>query len=186
MKVVKTEIPEVLIVEPAVHRDGRGFFFESYHKRKLEDYGLRDVFVQDNHSRSVRGTLRGLHAQRRHPQAKLVRAVSGEIFDVAADVRKGSPTYGRWVGVALSAENFRQLYVPAGFVHGFCVVSETAEVEYKCTDFYEPTDEYAVAFDDPTLAIHWPVKEPLLSDKDKAGKRLSEIEHLLPFYKQGR
>ena len=179
MKFVPTELQGAVIIEPDVYRDARGFFLETYHARKYEQGGLPAVFVQDNHSRSTRGTLRGLHAQRRRPQGKLVRVIEGEIFDVAADLRKGSPTFGRWVGVVLSAENFKQLYVPPGFVHGFAVTSETAEVEYKCTDFYDPSDELGVIWNDPDLAIRWPFDDPVLSKKDQANSPLSKVLGML-------
>jgi dTDP-4-dehydrorhamnose 3,5-epimerase len=171
-------IPDVILVEPVVHRDDRGFFLETYRADKYRDGGIPEVFVQDNHSRSQRGTLRGLHAQRRFPQGKLVRAVEGEIFDVAVDIRRDSPTFGQWVGEVLSAETFRQLWVPAGFAHGFCVLSEVAQVEYKCTDFYRRDDELAIAWNDPQIAIEWPelsAGAPLLSPKDAAAPRLAEI-----------
>ncbi|MFQ3639939.1 MAG: dTDP-4-dehydrorhamnose 3,5-epimerase, partial [Chloracidobacterium sp.] len=153
MNFISTELPGVVMIEPQVFRDHRGFFLESYHQAKFAQAGLDVTFVQDNHSKSVRGTLRGLHAQRRRPQGKLVRVVSGEIFDVVVDIRPSSLTFGRWLGVTLSAENFRQLYVPPGFVHGFCVVSETAEVLYKCTALYDPTDEIGIVWNDPELGI---------------------------------
>jgi dTDP-4-dehydrorhamnose 3,5-epimerase len=182
MRFTPLALPEVILIEPIVHRDDRGFFLETYHAERYRDGGILPDFVQDNHSRSTAGTLRGLHAQRRFPQGKLVRAVEGEIFDVAVDIRRGSPTFGRWVGERLSAENFRQLWVPAGFAHGFCVLSSLAQVEYKCTDFYRRDDELAVAWDDPEIAIDWPVRDPLLSPKDRAAKRLAEILHDLPIY----
>jgi dTDP-4-dehydrorhamnose 3,5-epimerase len=175
MKFTPCAIPEVLLIEPDVHRDARGFFLESYHGRKYVEGGVTLPFVQDNHSRSVRNTLRGLHGQRTKPQGKLVRAVEGEIFDVAVDARQGSRTFGKWVGVTLSSENFRQLYIPPGFAHGFCVLSESAQMEYKCTDFYDPADEYGILWSDPDLAIAWPVKDPILSEKDRKYPRLSEL-----------
>ncbi len=177
-----TEIPEVVVVEPFVHRDERGFFLETYHERKYRDGGIAERFVQDNHSRSKRGTLRGLHAQRTTPQGKLVRAIEGTIWDVAVDIRRGSPTFGRWVGVELSAENFRQLWIPAGFAHGFCVLSEAAQVEYKCTALYDPADEITIAWDDPELAIAWPVSDPVISARDRAARRLGEKLDQLPRY----
>ncbi len=182
MKVLRTELPDVLIVEPRVFSDARGFFFESYHAARYAEAGLPDRFVQDNHARSVRGTLRGLHYQLRTPQGKLVRATLGSIFDVAADIRRGSPTFGRWVGTVLSAENKRQLYVPPGFAHGYYATDAVAEVEYKCTDFYRPEDERGIRWDDPTLAIAWPGRDPILSDKDKAFGFLSAGRNDLPEY----
>jgi dTDP-4-dehydrorhamnose 3,5-epimerase len=177
MRVVETELPGVLVVEPAVFRDSRGFFLESYHEARYREAGIADRFIQDNHSRSLERTLRGLHAQLRRPQGKLVRVIEGEIWDVAVDIRPPSPTYKRWVGVVLSAENFRQLWVPPGFAHGFCVLSPVAQVEYKVTAPWERSDEITIAWDDPDLAIAWPVQEPpLLSDKDRAAPRLAELE----------
>ncbi|MBX7219862.1 MAG: dTDP-4-dehydrorhamnose 3,5-epimerase [Blastocatellia bacterium] len=175
MKFLPTELPEVIIIEPVVFRDTRGFFLETYQARKYREGGIDVTFVQDNHSRSSRGTLRGLHAQRTKPQGKLVRVIQGEIYDVAVDIRPHSPTFGRWVGLTLSAENFLQVFVPPGFAHGFCVVSETAEVEYKCTDFYNPGDEIGICWNDPALAIPWPVTEPILSTKDANHPCLSEL-----------
>ncbi len=174
MKFTPTALPEVVLVDPDVHRDDRGFFLEVFHGRKYADGGIDVAFVQDNHSRSVRGILRGLHGQIRQPQGKLVRAIEGEIFDVAVDARVGSPSFGRWVGVVLSGENFKQLYVPPGFLHGFCVLSERADVEYKCTDFYNPTDEISVRWDDPAIGIEWPLTDPILSAKDRDAPLLSE------------
>lgn len=180
MKFQQTKLPGVILVEPDVHGDERGFFLETYHRDKYADGGIDAQFVQDNHSKSSHGILRGLHAQEKDPQGKLVRAVEGEIFDVAADMRRGSPHFGQWVGEVLSAENFRQLYVPPGFLHGFCVLSETAQVEYKCTALYDPSDELAVIWNDPDLAIEWPIDSPRLSAKDAAAPRLAEIEDRLP------
>jgi len=170
-----TDLPEILIVEPDVHRDERGFFLETWHAEKYAALGLDADFVQDNHSRSSRGILRGLHAQLIRPQGKLVRVTVGEIYDVALDIRAGSPTFGRHVGVLLSADNFRQLWVPEGFAHGFCVTSDVAELQYKCTDFYDASGEITIAWNDPALAIEWPVDEPLLSDKDAAGQNLADF-----------
>ncbi len=167
MKFTPLALAEVILVEPDVHRDARGFFLETYHLEKYRAGGIAGPFVQDNHSRSVQGTLRGLHAQRRRPQGKLVRAVDGEMFDVAVDIRRGSATCGRWVGVRLSGENFQQLYVPAGFAHGFCVLSAVVHVEYKCTDFYDAADEIGLAWNDPDVAIEWPIRDPIISDKDR-------------------
>lgn len=182
MNCIPTELPGVVIIEPDVHRDGRGFFLETYHERKYEQGGIRGPFVQDNHSSSVRGTLRGLHVQRSRAQGKLVRAVAGEMFDVAVDIRRGSPTFARWVGVVLSGDNFRQLYIPPGFAHGFCVLSDRVDVEYKCTDFYDPTDELALAWDDPQIGIEWPIEDPILSNKDRAAPCLAEVLDRLPRY----
>jgi dTDP-4-dehydrorhamnose 3,5-epimerase len=182
MKFVATELPGVMIVEPDVFRDARGFFLESYHQPKYAAAGISGPFLQDNHSHSVKGTLRGLHAQHRRPQGKLVRAVFGEMFDVAVDIRRGSPTFGKWVGVVLSGDNFRQLYVPPGFAHGFCVLSERVDVEYKCTDVYDPGGELTIAWNDPELGIRWPVPSPTLSGKDASAPKLRELWDLLPVH----
>jgi dTDP-4-dehydrorhamnose 3,5-epimerase len=183
MKFVATDLPEVVLVEPQIFRDDRGFFLESYHARKFQAGGIAETFVQDNHSSSRRGTLRGLHAQLRHPQGKLVGVVDGEVWDVAVDIRRGSPTFGRWVGVHLTADPFRQLYIPPGFAHGFCVLSEWARFEYKCTAFYEPGDEVGIAWNDPELSIAWPIAEPLLSPRDRAAPRLAALRDRLPVYR---
>lgn len=180
MKVIQTELEGVLVIEPRVFRDPRGFFLETYHAVRYRDAGVDAVFVQDNHSRSEYGTLRGLHAQERFPQSKLVRVIEGEIWDVAVDIRLGSPTFGRHVGVKLGAEDQRQIYVPVGFAHGFCVLTESAQVEYKCTDFYHPEDEIRILWNDPELAIPWPVEKPLLSDKDAAALPLRDLHARLP------
>ncbi len=180
MEFKQTPLPGVILVEPDVHRDDRGFFLEVFHGRKYPGGGIEATFVQDNHSKSARGTLRGLHGQRLHPQGKLVRAIAGEIFDVAVDIRPGAPTFAQWFGVNLSGDNFRQLYVPPGFLHGFCVLSETAEVEYKCTDYYDRDDEIGVRWDDPQIGIEWPIAEPLLSQKDAAAPLLAELVESLP------
>ena len=182
MRVLPTALPGVVVIEPVVFRDSRGFFLETYHERRYREAGIAATFVQDNHSRSARGTVRGLHFQVRRPQGKLVRVLQGEMFDVAVDVRRGSPTFGKWVGVVLSSENFRQIYVPPGFAHGFCITSEVGEVEYKCTELYDPEDELGVAWNDPQIGIEWPAGEPLLSAKDKAAPRLSELIDRLPAY----
>jgi dTDP-4-dehydrorhamnose 3,5-epimerase len=182
VRFVPTAIPGVLIVEPDVHGDARGFFLETYHADRYRQHGIDGPFVQDNHSRSVAGTLRGLHLQVHHPQAKLIRVIEGEIFDVAVDVRRGSPTFGRWVGVALTAESFKQMYIPAGFAHGFAVVSATAQVEYKTTDFYDPAGEIGVAWNDPALAIAWPVRAPILSPRDDRHPNLADLTDSLPSY----
>ncbi len=181
MRFRETELPGVILVEPDLYTDERGYFLETYHAPRYREGGICETFVQDNHSRSVRATLRGLHGQFPHCQGKLVRAIEGEIFDVAVDARRGSPTYGAFVTAVLSAENFRQLYVPPGFAHGFCVTSEFAQFEYKCTDFYDATDEIAIAWNDPDIGIPWPVSDPLLSAKDAAAPRLAEIQGLPSF-----
>jgi len=180
MRFLPTELPGVLLIEPDVHGDARGFFLETWHERKYAEAGIHGPFVQDNHSFSTRGTLRGLHAQHLHPQGKLVRAVEGEMFDVAVDIRRGSPTFSRWVGFVLSGENFRQLWIPPGFAHGFCVLSERVHVEYKCTDFYDAEDELVVAWNDPDIGIEWPIPAPALSAKDARAPRLAEIADRLP------
>jgi dTDP-4-dehydrorhamnose 3,5-epimerase len=180
VRFVQTDLPGVLVIEPDVHQDPRGFFLETYHAAKYRAGGIEAPFVQDNHSRSIRGTLRGLHLQPGRPQGKLIRVVEGEIFDVAVDVRRRSATFGRWVAVTLSAENFKQCYVPPGFAHGFCVLSQDAQVEYKCTDLYEPASEIGVAWNDPVLAISWPIAQPLLSDRDRRNPTLAELMEKLP------
>lgn len=185
MKIQATALDGVLLVEPNVFSDERGFFLETYHAEKYRAQGLEARFVQDNHSKSRRGILRGLHAQRSKPQGKLIRAIEGEIFDVAVDVRRGSPTFGQWVGEILSADNFRQLYIPPDFMHGFCVLSETAQVEYKCTDFYDAKDELGLIWNDPDISIAWPIDDPILSDKDRNAPRLADILEDLPRYSNG-
>jgi len=177
MKVTATAIPEVLLLEPRVFSDNRGFFLESWNARSFRDrVGLDQDFVQDNHSRSTRGVMRGLHYQLRHPQGKLVRVVRGAIFDVAVDLRRGSPTFGQWVGAELSEDNQHQLWIPAGFAHGFQALSEFADVLYKTTDYYAPDDERCLAWDDARLAIDWPIQPPVLSDKDQRGLPLDRTE----------
>ena len=180
MTVTDTPLPGVKVVHPVVHRDDRGFFLETYHARRYAEGGIAAVFVQDNHSRSARGTLRGLHLQLTSPQAKLVRVVLGEIFDVAVDVRVGSPTFGRWFGAHLSHTNVAQLFVPEGFAHGFAVVSDVAEVEYKCSTFYDAADEIAIRFDDPAIGIAWPVTAPMLSRRDATAAPLADVMDRLP------
>jgi dTDP-4-dehydrorhamnose 3,5-epimerase len=175
MRFLPTRLPEVILVEPDVFRDSRGYFLETYHQEKYARNGIPGPFVQDNQSLSVRGTLRGLHAQARHPQGKLVWVMEGEIFDVAVDIRPGSPTLGQWVGEILSGENLRQLWIPPGFAHGFCVLSETVRFYYKCTDFYHPEDEIGVIWNDPAIGIDWPIREPLLSPKDRDAPTLAEL-----------
>ena len=175
MKTEKTQLEGVLLIEPKVFQDARGFFLESYTKRKYMEHGIDVEFVQDNHSSSTRNVLRGLHFQTAHQQAKLVRVIQGEIFDVAVDIRLASPTFGKWVGYRLSKENRLQMYVPAGFAHGFCVTSDTAEVLYKCTDYYYPQDESGIIWNDPGIGIRWPTDNPILSPKDAKYPRLSEL-----------
>lgn len=179
MKATPLAIPDVVLIEPKVFGDDRGFFFESFNQEKFEAAIGRPVaFVQDNHSRSVKNVLRGLHYQIQQPQGKLVRVVQGEVFDVAVDIRKASPTFGQWVGEILSAENKRQLWVPEGFAHGFVVLSDTAEFLYKTTDYYAPEHERSIAWNDPAIAIQWPIDgEPVLSAKDQQGKSLADAEH---------
>jgi dTDP-4-dehydrorhamnose 3,5-epimerase len=180
VKFLPTALPEVVRVEPDVHRDARGFFLETWRADRWAAGGVASPFVQDNHSCSRAGTVRGLHAQRARPQGKLVRVVRGEIWDVAVDVRRGSPSFGRWVAETLSAENFAQLWIPPGFAHGFAVLSDEAEFAYKCTDYYDPADELRIAWNDPALAIPWPVAEPLLSEPDRRASTLAELGERLP------
>ncbi|MDM0081992.1 dTDP-4-dehydrorhamnose 3,5-epimerase [Variovorax sp. J31P179] len=178
MKVTPTAIPEVLIIEPKVFGDARGFFFESFNQKAFDEAaGQHVTFVQDNHSRSVKGVLRGLHYQIRQPQGKLVRVVQGAVFDVAIDIRRSSPTFGKWVGVELDAQSQKQLWIPVGFAHGFLVMSETAEFLYKTTDYYAPSHERCLVWNDPTIGIEWPeVGEVQLSAKDRAGDGWSQAE----------
>ena len=177
MKVTPTDLPDVLLIEPKVFGDARGFFFESYNRRTLAAAGLDAEFVQDNHSRSARGVLRGLHYQIEHAQGKLVRVTSGEVFDVAVDLRRSSPTFGRWLGMNLSAGNKRMLWIPAGFAHGFVVVSDSAEFLYKTTDYWYPEFERTLLWNDPALNIAWPLAgAPTLAAKDAAGRALAEAD----------
>lgn len=178
MKVIRTSLPDVLICEPEVFGDERGFFLESWNERKFRDVAGVDVhFVQDNHSRSERGVLRGLHYQIKQPQGKLVRVVKGRVYDVAVDLRKSSPTFGRWVGIELGDDNFRQFWIPVGFAHGFLVLSENADFLYKSTDYYAPEHECCILWSDPAIGIEWPTDhEPTLSAKDRAGQLLREAE----------
>lgn len=178
MKATRLAIPEVLLLEPKVFGDSRGFFYESYNERAFREVtGVDARFVQDNHSRSARGVLRGLHYQVRQPQAKLVRVVRGAVFDVAVDVRRGAPSFGRWVGMELSEENQRQMWIPEGFAHGFLVLSDSADFLYKTTDYYAPEHERCIAWNDPAIGIEWPlVGEPVLSSKDRDGVLLSRAD----------
>jgi dTDP-4-dehydrorhamnose 3,5-epimerase len=183
MKFSKTSLPGVLLVEPDVYKDGRGFFLETYHQEKYAEEGIVQSFVQDNRSHSKKNVLRGLHYQLRQPQAKLVYVITGEIFDVAVDIRRGSQTFGKWEGVYLSSENNRQVFIPEGFAHGFCVLSETADVLYKCSDLYNPDDEFGILWSDSSIGIEWPVTKPVLSPKDSDYPRLNKItDSLLPGY----
>ena len=176
MKVTQTDLPGVVIIEPKVFGDERGFFLETFQAERYGSLaGISSRFVQDNHSRSRRGVLRGLHVQKQQPQGKLVRAARGEIFDVAADIDPRSPTFGRWVGVTLSDTNHRQLWIPPGYAHGFVVISEIADFEYKCTDYYHPQSETGVIWNDPDLDIAWPIEDPVLSDKDKRLPTLASL-----------
>jgi dTDP-4-dehydrorhamnose 3,5-epimerase len=180
MRFRHTALAGVVLVDPEVHRDERGYFFESYHAEKYRAGGIDGPFLQDSHSRSIGGTLRGLHLQYRRPQGKLIRVIEGEIFDVAVDVRRGSPTFGSWVGVVLSGDNFVQCYVPPGFAHGFCVVSPVAQVVYKCTDLYDPGGELGIAWNDPAIGVSWPIERPLLSERDQGHPPLAQVFGLLP------
>jgi len=182
MKVTETNLPGVLIIEPQVFQDARGFFLETFSASRYEAAGVVGPFVQDNHSRSLKGTVRGLHLQVRHPQGKLMRAVSGSMLDVAVDVRVGSPTFGKWTSAVLSGENFKQLYVPPGFAHGFAVLSDVVDVEYKCTAYYDPGDELSVLWNDPAVDVEWSVTEPTLSDRDRRARPLHDLLDRLPKY----
>jgi dTDP-4-dehydrorhamnose 3,5-epimerase len=192
MRHIDTCLPSVFVIEPVVFSDARGFFFESYHERKFAELGISNHFVQDNHSKSVRGTLRGLHYQLKFPQAKLCRVVQGEVLDVAVDIRRNSACFGQWMSTLLSAENKHQVYIPAGFAHGFLVLSETAEFLYKCDDFYRPEDEHGIAWNDPEIGIDWGierigVENLILSGKDTQNPLLRDmpLEHL-PLYLDSR
>lgn len=187
MNVLTTALPGVLIIEPQVYGDARGFFQETYHAQRYLEAGIALPFVQDNHSRSGQGVLRGLHAQLKHPQGKLVRITQGVAFDVAVDVRRGSPTFGAWVGVMLSEDNFRQFYVPPGFAHGFLALSERVDFLYKCTDYYYPEDEIGILWSDPDIGIDWPNvgSEYRLSERDQRNPRLYELGERLPRYVEG-
>ena len=177
MNIVQTSLKDCVVIEPKVFGDKRGFFLETFHTSRYADLaGISLPFVQDNHSRSSKGVLRGLHFQKTKPQGKLVSVVRGEVYDVAVDIRKGSSTFGEWVGVILSEENKKQLWVPPGFAHGFVVLSEIADFEYKCTDYYDPLDEGSILWNDPDLAIGWPVENPILSGKDINANKLADLE----------
>ena len=183
IKFFEASLPGVFLVEPVVFQDDRGFFMETYHQEKYTDGGIDRTFVQDNYSHSKKGILRGLHYQLRHAQAKLICVLEGEIFDVAVDIRCGSPWFGQWFGTYLSSQNKRQMFIPEGFAHGFCVLSEMADIMYKCTDFYVPQEEFGLYWSDPTIGIHWPVTSPSLSEKDTRSPLLSEIsDDSLPVY----
>jgi len=175
MKIIKQAIPEVLLIEPKVFGDSRGFFLETFNAKRYAEVGISEAFVQDNHSHSAKGVLRGLHFQKQFPQGKLVYVTSGSVFDVAVDIRQDSPTFGRWVGTILKAEEHKQFYIPAGFAHGFCVLSNTADFHYKCTDYYHPEDEGCVRWDDPDLAIDWRLDNPTLSAKDANAPFLRDL-----------
>jgi len=183
VKVATLGLQGLLVVTPAVHRDPRGFFLETYHQARYREAGIRDPFVQDNRSSSARNTLRGLHGQLKNPQGKLVTCLSGEILDVAVDARPGSATFGRWETVRLTGAEFTQFYLPPGFLHGFCVLSETAEVAYKCTAPYDPSDEVGVVWNDPDLAIQWPCREPILSTRDAGYSRFQEMRERFEAYR---
>lgn len=180
MRVRETSLPGVLILEPQVFRDERGFFLETFSTKRLAGSGVPENFAQDNHSRSTRGVVRGLHYQLNHPQGKLIHAASGRIFDVAVDIRRGSPTFAKWFGVELNDENLFSLWVPGGFAHGFCVLSEVADVIYKCTVLYEADDDRGVAWNDPLIGIDWPVDNPVISSKDSAYETLSLNRNDIP------
>jgi len=185
MNIITTSIEGVLIIEPKVFMDNRGFFMETYNRNRYIKAGINTLFVQDNLSYSVRGTVRGLHYQVSHPQAKLVQVITGEIFDVAVDIRSGSPTFGKWTGVHLSDRHRSQLFIPEGFAHGFCVLSETAHFLYKCSEFFAPDDEGGIIWSDPDIGIDWPVEDPIVSEKDKQLQRLAELDsNQLPFLKK--
>ena len=176
MQVIETEIPDVKIINPKVFGDQRGFFLETYEQKRYQEMlNINLTFVQDNHSRSQKNVLRGLHFQKENPQGKLVRVVRGEVFDVAVDIRKDSSTYGKWVGVILSEDNKSQLWIPPGLAHGFLVMSDIADFEYKCTNYYDPNSERCLLWNDPTININWPITTPILSEKDRLGKTLQEL-----------
>jgi len=175
VRVIPAKLPGVLIIEPKVFDDDRGYFLESFHASRYAEYGIPGPFVQDNHSHSVKDVLRGLHYQLEHPQGKLVSVCSGKVFDVAVDIRTGSPTFGQWEGLVLSEKNHRQLYIPPGFAHGFCVLSEKADFQYKCTNYYHPEDEGGILWSDSDIRITWPCRNPVLSNKDQGYQQLRDI-----------
>ena len=186
MNFVPTALTGVIVVEPDVFRDERGFFLETFSRAKYARGGIDCEFLQDNHSRSQRNTIRGLHAQRQHPQGKLVRVLIGSILDVVVDIRRDSPTYLKWISVELSADNFRQIYVPPGFAHGICITSDVADIEYKCTDYYDPNDELRIAWNDPAIGIRWPVENPILSDKDRQAPNLAGQQGFRALHSEAR
>jgi dTDP-4-dehydrorhamnose 3,5-epimerase len=175
MQRVTTSLPDVWELQPKVFRDPRGFFLETYNRNRFAEIGIHEIFVQDNHSRSAQGTLRGLHYQLRHAQAKLCRVIEGEAFDVAVDIRLGSPTFGKWTSVLLSAEKQNQIFIPAGFAHGFVARTDSVQFLYKCSEFYDPSDEHGIRWNDPDLAIAWGVSNPLISEKDAKYSTLAEV-----------
>lgn len=176
MKFIETPLPGCVVIEPSVFGDSRGFFYESYNEAKYREAGIDRRFVQSNVSRSARGVLRGLHYQSPHPQGKLVSVLEGEVYDVAVDIRRGSPTFGQWAGVMLTAENHRHFWIPEGFAHGFCVVSEHATFAYQCTDLYDAKADGSIRWDDPAIGIDWPISSPLLSEKDSKALMLADID----------
>jgi dTDP-4-dehydrorhamnose 3,5-epimerase len=180
MEIENLAIPELKLIKPRVFPDDRGFFMQTYHEKQYRDAGIDVRFVQDNWSRSTKGVLRGLHYQLKHAQDKLISVIRGEVFDVAVDIRQGSPTFGKWVGTILSEENRHQLFVPKGFAHGFCVLSDEVDLIYKCSDFYTPGDEYGIMWNDPAIGIDWPMTDVILADKDLQAPRLKDVpaEHL--------
>jgi dTDP-4-dehydrorhamnose 3,5-epimerase len=182
MQIEETKIPGVLVVTPKVFGDERGFFLETYHKEVFQQAGIEPEFVQDNHSKSIRGVVRGLHYQKKFPQGKLIRVIQGEVLDVIVDIRRGSPTFTKWISILLSAENKKQVWIPGGLAHGFAVLSETAEFCYKVTDYYHPEDEGGIRWNDPQLKIDWQVQNPLLSEKDRQLPLLAEAGEDLPLF----
>ena len=185
MKIIKTHLPGVIVFEPKVFGDTRGFFLETYREDVLQEAGITTHFVQDNHSRSTRGVLRGLHYQMIQPQGKLVRVTSGTVFDVAVDIRQGSPTFGQWYGAQLDEDSMRMMYIPHGYAHGFVVLSDVADFLYKCTDYYHPQSEQGIAWNDPDIGIDWPISDVSLSEKDKTNVQLkNQLAERLPTYKE--